>query len=245
MDGIATAHVHSTWSYDGSWSLEDLSAAFARRGSQILLMTEHDRGFTQARFDKYRDACQRVSSERMLVVPGVEYSDPENRVHVLVWSDGPFLGEGLPTASLMRAVRETGGLAVLAHPRRKSAWLYFDPAWMEDILAVEIWNRKYDGWAPSSVARTIIENREIRTFVGLDFHTRRQFFPLTMRLDLETPLSASAVLDCLRKGRFSPRALGVDWKSGILPHCIPALNIAEGMRRAVAPLFRPKRLFAS
>src|SRR5690349_1584499 len=85
MECLATCHVHSEWSYDGNWTVDSLSEKFSLRGSRVLMMTEHDRGFTAAKLANYRDACARASSNKMLVVPGIEYSDPENRVHVLVW----------------------------------------------------------------------------------------------------------------------------------------------------------------
>src|SRR5580765_6217960 len=108
MEVLAICHVHSEWSYDGSWSLAALSAKFAQRGCRVLMMTEHDRGFTAGRFDEYRRACADASSGKILVVPGIEYSDAANRVHVLTWGV-PFLGEGLPTSELLEAVKAAYG----------------------------------------------------------------------------------------------------------------------------------------
>jgi predicted metal-dependent phosphoesterase TrpH len=42
----ATCHVHSEWSYDGSWTLPRIAEAFGRRGSDVVLMSEHDKGFS-------------------------------------------------------------------------------------------------------------------------------------------------------------------------------------------------------
>src|SRR5260370_5620688 len=135
MEFLAVSHVHSNWSYDGSWSLEDLCAKFGRRGCRVLMMTEHDRGFTASRLDQYREMCARVSSSKILVLPGIEYSDAANRVHILVWGPVPFLGEGLPTSEMLSAVRAAGGLAVLAHPSRRDAWQSSDPLGQTDSLA--------------------------------------------------------------------------------------------------------------
>jgi len=122
MEVLAACHVHSKWSYDASWSLEALSDRFSRRGSRILMMTEHDRGFSASRLEQYRAACAQASSDKILVVPGIEYSDATNRTHVLVWGNIPFLGEGLPTGEMLEAARAANGLAVLAHPSRQDAW---------------------------------------------------------------------------------------------------------------------------
>ncbi|MEX0746110.1 MAG: hypothetical protein WD118_10960, partial [Phycisphaeraceae bacterium] len=88
----AAVHMHSDWSYDGEWPLDRLAACFARRGCRVLLMSEHDRGFDEARWQAYRQACQAASTDRLLLVPGMEYSDPTNTIHILTWGEAPFLG---------------------------------------------------------------------------------------------------------------------------------------------------------
>src|ERR1035438_251947 len=178
MEVLAACHVHSDWSYDGSWTLEELSAKFGGDGCRVLLMTEHDRGFTAARLEEYRVACAKVSSTDILVVPGIEYSDADNRVHVLAWGPVPFLGESLPTGEMLESVRSANGVAVLAHPSRKKVWESFSPYWTERLLGIEVWNRKYDGWAPSETSLALLERSSAIPFVGLDFHTHRQSFPL-------------------------------------------------------------------
>ena len=57
------------------------------------MMTEHDKGFSEARLAKYRQACAEASSEKFLLMPGIEYSDPDNVIHLLTWAPIPFLGE--------------------------------------------------------------------------------------------------------------------------------------------------------
>src|SRR5271167_47790 len=178
MQILAACHLHSKWSYDGSWTLEALSAEFAGRGYGVLLMTEHDRGFSVGRLAEFREACRQASSAKILVVPGIEYSDSANRVHVLVWGPVPFLGENLPTGEMLQKVREYNGLAVFAHPTRMEAWKTFDPAWSPLLLGVEMWNRKYDGWAPSKTAPELQQATQAVPFVGLDFHSARQLFSL-------------------------------------------------------------------
>jgi predicted metal-dependent phosphoesterase TrpH len=87
------AHVHSDWSYDGSWNLADLARAFHRRGYSAVLMAEHDRGFDSGRWAAYRAACAEASARGgAILVPGIEYSDSANDVHIPVWGDIPFLG---------------------------------------------------------------------------------------------------------------------------------------------------------
>src|SRR5687767_13151947 len=112
----AACHIHSNWSYDGKWTLPELAGEFSQRGYRVLMVTDHDKGFTESRRIEHREACAQASSDNILLVPGIEYSDAQNVVHILVWGPVPFLGEGLPTLELLKAVKAAGGLAVMAHP---------------------------------------------------------------------------------------------------------------------------------
>ncbi len=245
MEVLAACHVHSTWSYDGSWSLERLSARFSHHGYRIIMMTEHDRGFSVSRHGRYREACARASSSRVLVLPGMEYSDANNRVHVLVWGPVPFLGEGLPTNEVLEAVRRAKGVAVLAHPSRKSAWRSFEPQWADRLLGVEVWNRKCDGWAPSRTAPPLVEIAGAVPFVGLDFHNQRQSFPLAMALEIDAEITEQSVLQSLHARRCSARAFGLPLDQNLLRGALPALRMVEQSRRAVASIARYSKVLTS
>lgn len=241
MQVLAGSHNHSTWSYDGSHSLEAMSEKFARRGCRVLLMTEHDRGFSQSRYEEFREACARASSANLLVVPGIEYSDADNRVHVLTWGLRRFLGENLPTLEMLRGVQQEGGIAVLAHPGRHKVWSIFSPDWRPYLLGIEMWNRKYDGWAPSRYAPALLEGTSLVPFVGLDFHTDRQLFPLTMALNLRGEVTEEVVVESMRSGECEPLAFGQPLYSKALRVSESVLRFAETGRRGAATAVRSVR----
>lgn len=244
MEITAVCHVHSSWSYDGSWSLKDLAAKFRSRGHRIVMMTEHDRGFTESRLAEYREACAEASSEEILVVPGIEYSDVDNRVHVLVWGRVPFLGENLPTTEMLTGVQKANGIAVLAHPARKHVWKTFDPEWTQYLLGIELWNRKYDGWAPNDHVKDLLQREGAAPFVGLDFHTERQSFPLGMALQMEAAVEEDAIVDCFRAKRCHPLSFGRPITEGLVRTALPALKIAERGRRAAAKAVKRSGVFS-
>jgi predicted metal-dependent phosphoesterase TrpH len=234
----AACHIHSEWSYDGKWSLPELVQEFRARGYGVLMVTEHDRGFTEQRRLDHRAACANASTEQFLVLPGIEYSDAENRVHILVWGEVPFVGENVPTSELLKAVQLANGVAVLAHPARRDSWKVFDPTWTAQLLGIEVWNRKTDGWAPSPVALRLATESCAVPFVGMDFHTRKQMFPLTMRLDVAAPVGEQSVLECLRMRRCSALAMGKPISEVSQGWSKLLLDSAERCRRNAATVIR-------
>ena len=230
-------HVHSDWSYDGRYSLQALATIFARHGYDAVLTTEHDRGFDEERRQRHREACQAASTERILVIPGIEYSDPANRIHILVWGDVPFIGCSIETGSTLTAAAEGRGVAVMAHPARRQAWRAFQPEWLRHLAGIEVWNRKTDGWCPGKQAAALIQQTGLPAFVGMDFHDRRQLFPLATILDGET-VSESAILAALAGGAFESRALGLPvtkFRGRLLGSL---LRSAEFGRRRAAAIYR-------
>ena len=125
-----------------------------------------------------------------------------------------------------------------AHPWRRDAWRRFDPSWLDRLAAVEVWNRKYDGIAPSRAALALARREGIRAAVALDFHTRRQLFPLTLRLDLDARPTEAAVHAALAAGRFSPRAFGLPVERLARGPGGAALRGLETVRRTAAHALR-------
>ncbi len=146
----------------------------------------------------HREACRMASSENILLIPGIEYSDPTNVIHLLVWGDVPFIGSRVEPEQVLAAAQEHGGITVLAHPSRKEAWKRFDPNWSPMLNGIEFWNRKADGWAPSKEAWELLRMSNAVPFAGLDFHDSRQFFPMTTILEMPGLVDETTVLDVLR-----------------------------------------------
>lgn len=106
-------HVHTTRSHDGRGTMEDAALAARRLGGRFLVVTEHN----------LLEPPAPTVVEGVLVVPGVEISAEAGHVIALGVSEVPAeRGPGV-----LRAIEESGGLAVLAHPvNLKRPWA--DPA---------------------------------------------------------------------------------------------------------------------
>ena len=197
----AAFHVHSEWSYDAQLPLSEIAALFQAEQCDAVFMCEHDRGFSAKRLEAYIAACKQTSSAGPLLIPGIEYADPDDRVHVPVWGPVPFLGEEVPTGELLQAVAAHGGVSVLAHPVRRDAWKTFTSEWLELSTGIEIWTRKWDGWAPNPRACQIAEEAGLVGFGALDLHRSHQMFPLRMELELDSSLSVESCVEALRQKR--------------------------------------------
>jgi predicted metal-dependent phosphoesterase TrpH len=238
----AAAHVHSEWSHDASWTLPEIAAAFTKRRYDVVLLSEHSGHFAAADWDGYVAACAAASTDKILLVPGIEYNDEDNVVHVPVWGDLPFFGQQPDIATLLGKVHAEDGISVIAHPWRHDAWKRYDPAWAQHLTALEVWNRKYDGLAPSRSAVELARRDGLREFVSLDFHTSRQFFPLAMALrlpgDPDDAVSRDTVHGALRSGAFDPMVFSQSALRFLRGPALRTLETLESARRAVRRLLR-------
>lgn len=238
MNVVRTAcHVHSKWSYDGKWKLDQLAESFSKRNYRVLLITEHDQGFDESKRLKHREACRMATSEKILLIPGIEYSDPANVIHLLVWGDVPFVGSGAEPERVLAAAQECGGIAVFAHPSRKEAWKRFNPDWNDKILGIEFWNRKTDGWAPSMHAWPLLEMTNSVPFAGLDFHDSRQFFPMETLVEIPGSISEATILAALKARRCRSKVLGLEASALTNGLHAEVLRCTEVLRRVTARFY--------
>ena len=235
----AVLHAHSTWSYDGRWELDRIARTFGRLGIDAVLMTEHDTGFVPDSFGAYRDACADASTDRCRLIPGIEYSCPDNDVHILTWGLTHFLAEHRPVIETLGKVRAAGGVAVFAHPVRREAWRLFQPDWTPYLSGIELWNRKSDGLTWGAEAARLIAETGLPATVGMDFHHTRHFYPLLMRFGIDSHSDVEQALVAeIGAGRGRATALGMRvLDRGGSPGTFPHGPLERG-RRALRDLVR-------
>lgn len=233
-------HAHSVWSYDGRWPLDRIARLYGWLGADAVMMSEHDTGFDPSRFEGYRVACVEASTTRCRLVPGIEYSSPENDIHILTWGLDHFLGEHRPVIDTLRDVRALGGVSILAHPVRRKAWQKVQPEWLDLLDGIELWNRKSDGISWGVEAFALLRRSGLPAYVGHDFHRRRHVWPLHQAFD--RPAAGDdlevALVAAMRKGDSVPTAFGrplLDGKRSLRSAPYPALErVRRGLRRLIS-----------
>jgi predicted metal-dependent phosphoesterase TrpH len=231
-------HAHSTWSYDGFWELNKIAKLFGSFGIDYVMMTEHDTGFAPGKFNQYKDECAAASTPTCTLVPGIEYSSPDNGIHILTWGVDKFLGEHRRVELTLNDVRDAGGVAIFAHPIRRQAWQYYQKSWTPLLNGMEIWNRKSDGVAPSEVGARLREETGLPATVGTDFHTIKQLFPLYHKLNSPKPHSPTSIIEAIRLGQLEPHVMRqkiLDENGKIRPAIQGRWGNLESLRKKLRP----------
>ncbi|HYI34254.1 MAG TPA: hypothetical protein VEX88_12405 [Glaciibacter sp.] len=233
------SHIHSSWSDDSAWTLPRLVVLLRRAGFHGALVCDHDRTMTDDRWKRVQQECAAVGrATGFLLVPGIEYQDPDHVTHIPVFGAAPFYGRSPDTSDLLRKAHGGGAATVFAHPGRLDAWRRFDPGWIPHLSGIEVWNRKYDGIAPNLWAVRTAADHGLTSFVSLDFHGRRQLYPLAMRVQSETRMTSAHVVTALRNGECRASAFGLAPERiahGVLGG---AGRGSEALRLLTAPILR-------
>ncbi len=207
-------HIHSDFSYDGTNSLEEIAQWARDQGLGFVLLTEHDLGFDQEKYEKYRAECKKNSGE-VLLVPGIEYEVIHDRAVIHVGAigiplllDKSFAEQGL--VSLVGAIHQHGGLAVLHHPNNIRKVLTREIFEIFDLI--ELWNTKFDcGFAPNFQFFRWLHamNCQRPYLISADIHEVSRFKRKTIAfINLRVcsqALQVSTIVDCLRNMQYQCR----------------------------------------
>jgi hypothetical protein len=193
------SHVHSAFSFDGKVEIAQLHAFFASHGFDFVLMSEHIEDLDLPRMQEIYDACQQVSNQQCVLIPGIEIDE----LHILIFGvDRPRSYDGL--LSFAQDCHRRGAFIVLSHPVKIRKGI---PADVLPMLAgVEIWNTRYDSRrSPRPANQTLFHQLRQDTpglvaVCGMDFHNYSDFSNVS--LEVEAPSrEPDAILESIRGGR--------------------------------------------
>lgn len=139
-------HIHSNFSFDGLNSIREIAEWAKNQGLDFIILTEHDRDFSQEKFDNYVMECKK-NSKGICIVPGIEYSFKVQKqlVHTNILGVNSFIEDNVQFKNLgifLEDVRDRGGISILNHPLDILDLVPEELLFCFDLI--EIWNTKYD-----------------------------------------------------------------------------------------------------
>lgn len=173
-------HIHSTYS-DGEFSLRRVKEIFAAAGCDFVCVTDHAEAFDAQQLGAYLHECKSLSGGGFYMIPGLEY-ECKGRMHILGIAATTLIETKDPEV-LIRHIRASGGISVIAHPR-ETAFSTIE-RFRELPDGIEVWNSKYDGrYAPRpgtfSLLRRLRERESgVHGYYGQDLHWKMQCRDLT------------------------------------------------------------------
>lgn len=188
----ADLHVHTAASLDGRSSLEALTAAAAAAGLHAMAVTDHDQ-------------CTPVppAMNGILLIPGCEISTRAGHI------TGLFLDRPVDLAALGRlpepetavaAIREAGGLAVLAHPFHRPGRSEADfPFPLDGVEAVNA-RACFKNPAANDQAAAFAAARGLPSVGGSDAHDAKEVGNARTALEADA-LTLPALREALTAGR--------------------------------------------
>jgi hypothetical protein len=216
-------------------SLSAIARLGEHLGASAVVMSEHDFDFSPTRWGDYVKACRKASTVKCVIIPGIEYSSPDDDIHVVTMGTPFFHGARNDLLETLTSVHLEGGAAILAHPRRRDCFNKISSDLLDLLDGVEIWNRKVDGLLPVNTYFRFARDHGLAPIVAMDLHTWRQVFPMWNEISAEPELpDGDGVAAALHKRLIAPACI-----LGKLEPCLdrgpsPALGIlaaAEQFRR--------------
>jgi len=201
-------HVHSSFSHDGSLTVSELARFYAQRGFHFIAMGEHSQDMNAEKVRSLVEQSAAASGGSFLVIPGIEYTCNVPGMHILGVGALSFAPDTEPRTAV-RVVRQSGGFAVLAHPRR-FGW-QCPVELVNEIDAVEVWNVGYDGkYVPAAQAapafrRMKATNSKLLGVASHDLHREPGFYDVALEMDVSL-LTCESVIANLRAGRYRIRS---------------------------------------
>jgi predicted metal-dependent phosphoesterase TrpH len=182
-------HVHTSHSYDGLCSVDEVVAAAKTKGLDGIAITDHNSiaGHPEAK---------KLSKSGFLVIPGVEVASADG--HIVGLGVRELITRNLPAKETVERIREQGGVAIAAHPfalGRRPGLVYrakFD--------AIEVLNSRAF-FLSNPLARRFAERNKIPMVAGSDAHRRDEIGLAYTTVDCEP--KTELVLEHIKMGKSS------------------------------------------
>lgn len=159
---VIDMHIHTSFSPCSIINIPNLLKKARKMGLDGICITDHDTMASKPVFDSLGD------SEGICVIVGMEYATP--RGDFLVFGSTEHVPGGMDAKELIRWVKKEGGVAIPAHPFRKSRPT--DPFILSSFEIVEVLNGRNRPSENESCKRWLAQyGNGTRQTAGSDAHT--------------------------------------------------------------------------
>ncbi len=195
---IADLHVHSHHSKDSKSKVKDIVYTALKRGLNALAITDHDT------LNGSLEAVELVREENLdlLILPGMEVSTSDG--HLLAYGISREVDSGMSMVDTIKAVKNLGGLAVVAHPFQfyRHGLVKF---WIvKEVDAVEVFNSKYLLGICNFLAKKLADFYKKPGTAGSDAHKAEEVGRAVTIIDCPRKVvSISEVLEAIKAGKTS------------------------------------------
>jgi hypothetical protein len=197
------AHVHSTYSYDGTMTLLELRDFLVQKGISFCFLSEHTDEMTLDEAQRFAQECKALSGSSFVFIPGFEV--PYRDTHVLFFGTEVFLAQKA-NEEMLYSWSNAASLTILAHPVRNR---FIIDAALESVLdGVEIWNQQYEGKKVPRMRSVRFlshlqkKNPTLLALGGLDFHRKEHFGSPVYSIEVET-LTIAAIVSQFKAGEYT------------------------------------------
>jgi hypothetical protein len=159
---IIDMHIHTSFSPCSVINIPTLLQRAREIGLDGICITDHDTMASKTVFDSLSD------SKGICVIVGMEYATPKG--DFLVFGSTEYVPDGMDAKELIRWVKKEGGVAIPAHPFRKSRPT--DPGILPSFDIVEVLNGRNRPSENESCKRWLTQyGNGTRQIGGSDAHT--------------------------------------------------------------------------
>jgi len=205
-------HIHSRYSTDADYSIEELRSLFLGFGYDFIAITDHldfseDENERKKIYESIIDDCRKNTDEKFCIIPGLEIATEEG-FHILGVGLESFVTNNKVNATI-KDIQNQGGLAILAHPYRDS-YQNFNKDFFYYLNGIEVWNRnEFFGKYPNKKALKDVlslkkSNYPVYGYLASDFHMLECYRSGEIEIDSQQ-MRQDLIIQKLKAGDFKIR----------------------------------------
>ncbi len=213
-------HAHSSLSYDGRDSVDELLREAATVGLDALAITDHDE------IEASIEATERAPGYGLIGIPGMEVTSAVG--HVLALGVSERIPEDLSFDETIDRIHDAGGIAVVPHPFQKSrsgVAANLSAASLARADAIEVYNSRLLTGRGNRRAKAFAQKHDLPVTAGSDAHVAEMVGRAVTEIDADEP-TVEAMLEAIREGRTAIGGRRTPWR-------VSFMQAAGGAKRRV------------